>query len=209
MDPDGKKTKAALSRPDAPSRGSIPASKKRMRKSTNRKDISKDAESIQASGDLFEHQDGGQDHDSKRRRQDGSVTTVRRRRRSSNTKIPERVAAQNSRSMPGGRVHWPAQEESLPSRFANDAGRLIKAVRRLPTILYPIWKWSVFGYIIWLAISYLAVSIYRSETRALAQMCNIPIVGSRCHSVKWFSNQKIDVSMSRRWPHPKTRSRLL
>ena len=70
-----------------------------------------------------------------------------------------------------------AHAGSFPSFIANDGWTLIKTVQRLLMILYPFCKWVLLGYAVWMAITYLVTSMYRSRTAALAPMCSIPVVG--------------------------------
>ena len=59
----------------------------------------------------------------------------------------------------------------------NDAWRLFRTVLGLFGSSYQIWKWGVLLYLVWLAFSYLMVSLYRAATDALVPMCSVPFLG--------------------------------
>jgi hypothetical protein len=156
-----------------------PTPGKRRMKHKISKGITEDSEPNDSSGDPFVDQDGIKDpkNESKIRRHDGSVTTIRQRYRTSNIRNSDQIAAEDNPSVSNERASRRPQEGSLLSDLAKDGYRLTKTALRLPKVLYPIWKWFLLGYIIWLAITYLVISIYRFATTALAPMCSIPIIG--------------------------------
>lgn len=152
--------------------GPTPTPKQRKEKK-NRKEVAEVVEPSHASGDRSEDQDGIEDpgNESSIPRHDDGATTVRRRRPISNNMVSDMAAAQDNHSISGERALRQLQQRSFLSDVA-------KGVRlELPRALYPIWKWFVVVYIVWLAISYLAVSIYRFATMALAPICSIPVIG--------------------------------
>ena len=65
------------------------------------------------------------------------------------------------------------------STVAIDGWRLIKAMLRLLRVFYPVWKWVILCYILWLAVSYLLVTLYKlALSSAITTLCPIPFAGS-------------------------------
>jgi hypothetical protein len=160
------------------SHGPTPTPKQREEKK-NRKEVAKVVEPSHASGDPSEDQDGIEDlgNESTIPRHDGGATTVRKRRPISNNMVSDMAVAQDNHSISGERALRQLQQRSLLSDIAKDVRRLTETALELPRALYPIWKRFVVVYVVWLAISYLAVSIYRFATTALAPICSIPVIG--------------------------------
>ncbi|KAI9671113.1 MAG: hypothetical protein M1831_005199 [Alyxoria varia] len=125
----------------------------------------KDVESDDVSGDLSVNRSGaGIPEQTTSSRHSADSTLARRRYRPPREKTPHEV---------------PAYEGSLVSDILNDIWTLIKSFAYLPRKLYPIAKWILLAYLMWLAISYPTVIIYRSIKTTIAPLCDIPIIGPR------------------------------
>ena len=155
-----------------------PTPEKRRKKTKISQEVTKDSEPKHASGDSLEDQDGtnGPKEESKIQLHDSSVTTVRQRYRTSNTRVSDPIAAQDDHSIYNERAFGRPKEGSLLSDIAKDGHRTTKTAPRPQKVLYPIWKWFLLGYVIWLAITYLVVSIYRFVATTLAPVCYIPFI---------------------------------
>lgn len=85
----------------------------------------------------------------------------------------------------------------LFANIASDAWNSFKMMLRLISITYPIWKWLVLLYLIWLAISYLVIAFHGYVAARLQPICSIPYIGPRiplCLLINEFSDRPINVS---------------
>ena len=189
--------------------------KERRNKNIERKEVIKIPEPSLASEDSSEEQDSAKDssegqesiedsgNESTIGRCDGDIETVRKRYKSSGTEILDQTAAQDDHSVSSGRdigqvqegplLHLVANCWRLIKTIVNEGWRMIWTFLRIPIILYPTGKGLFLGYIVWLAIAYLAVSIYRSATVALAPMCSVPVVGP------WIAFCTASFELNGRW----------
>jgi hypothetical protein len=81
------------------------------------------------------------------------------------------------------------------SDVAKDGWKLTRGALRLLRSLYPVWKWVLLGYIIWLSVSHLAVFLYKTAvSSALTTLCPIPIIGSAIPVCEAPKDRPIDAS---------------
>ncbi len=154
------------------------------------------AKSAPSDQDLSKHLD----HERATRHGEGGVNNVHRRRR-----ISRRTAALNPTSAQDDGTSSDEglgdfQEElkgpggSLHSDIAKDGWKLTKGALRLLRALYPIWRWLLLGYIVWLIISYLVVFLYNLAISSLSTtLCPIPIIGPAIPLCAPAVNHTIDV----------------
>ena len=152
-----------------------------MRQKRKQKTVGEYPKLSQNSENSSEDEDGLQSSEDETTFQpyDDDVRTIRRRHRTSNTSTLDRAAGGNDQSIHDDKTRRRAQEGSLPIDMAYDGWKLAKLFSGLPRLLYPIWKWILLAYLLWLAVTYLFAFLYRFATDALAPICSIPIVGSR------------------------------
>ncbi|ERF72861.1 hypothetical protein EPUS_09337 [Endocarpon pusillum Z07020] len=157
---------------------SHPTLKKSKKKNQVSQEVAEVSEQYHASGHPSDNQNGTQDprNESEDQRHDGSFTTVRQRHKTSNTQISDPMTAQDDRSISDEKASGQPEERFLLSDMVEDGYRMTKTALRLPKVLYPIWKWFLLGYIIWMAITYLVASVYRFATTAMAPLCSIPFI---------------------------------
>ncbi|KAK4169661.1 hypothetical protein QBC43DRAFT_306494 [Cladorrhinum sp. PSN259] len=68
--------------------------------------------------------------------------------------------------------------DAFLTEVTKDSSKLIKAGMYLLAGLYPIWKWLLIGYILWLSFSSLAVRVTTAVTKSISQtICPIPFLG--------------------------------
>lgn len=171
-------------------------------------------ESVPSDQDLSEHSDherstrlgdsGVDEHSDKKRvtrRCVGGVSNVHRRLR-----IPRQAAVLTPMSaqdegFSSDKGLGRSQEESkdpgglLHSDIAKDGWKLTKGALWLLRALYPIWRWLLLGYIVWLIISYLVVFLYNLAISSLSTtLCPIPIIGPAIPLCAPPINHTIDAS---------------
>lgn len=161
-----------------PLHDSTPAS--RERKKQKQKKVTEYPKPSQTSEDPSEDEGGFQNSENGTTsgHHDEDVKTVRRRHRTSNTGTLNRAAGRDDQWSSNDKTPRPAQEGSLTPAIAEDSWKLAKFLFRLPKILYPIWKWILLAYLLWLGATYLFVFLYRFATDALAPICATPIIGA-------------------------------
>ena len=158
------------------------------------------AEQSQASEDPkdedFDSEDSRRE-DKKPRRESKSTANIRQRRRKSDRKTSGRVVPKTKKSYADQRTSSQPDDGSLHTDLAKDAWRFFKVSSRLPRLLYPIWKWMLLLYLVWMVLSYLLAFLYQSVTTALSPMCSVPILGSKLMFCNWSTeggDRPIDVS---------------
>jgi len=133
--------------------------------------------------------------------QDRRQLQVRRRSRQSPIKKTEGSQTQSRNLVLKKKRHdrlrtsQESQRGSLLGDVSNDCWSLFRTSLGVPWLLYPIWKWFLLGYLIWLAGSYLLVSLYSLAVSSLsATLCPIPILGSRIPFCATSIDRSIDLS---------------
>lgn len=140
-------------------------------------------------------EDSGEETEMRHQGSDG-IASIRQRHRVSNVETLGRVSDRKKTSGSSQRA-TARTEGSLILEIANDIWRWLKGSFRILRACYPIWKWLVVGYLVWIGLSYLLASMYRSVASKLSPVCSTWIIGSTLPFCNWFSDAEaraIDVS---------------
>lgn len=116
-----------------------------------------------------------------------NTENIRRRRHTSNRKTSGRMVSNTKQAFANQTTSNQPDDGSFHTDFAKDAWGVLKKMLRLSRVLYPIWKWFLVLYLLWMVLSYLIASIYQSVTTALSPMCSVPILGSKLMFCNWSS----------------------
>lgn len=122
---------------------------------------------------------------------------IRRRRRFSDTETLSQVYDRKKPSSLDQRALVQTEEGSLFLEIANDIRKWLKCSFKILRACYPVWKWLVVGYLVWMGLSYLLASMYRSMASKLSPVCSFWIIRSNLPLCNWFpdaESQVIDVS---------------
>lgn len=123
------------------------------------------------------------------RHESKSTAIIRQRRHKSDRKTSGRVVPKTKRSSADQRASKQPDDGYLHKDFTKDAWALFKVSLKLPRLLYPIWKWLLVAYLVWMVLSYLIAFLYQSVTTALSPMCSVPILGSKLMFCDWSSGR--------------------
>ena len=158
------------------------------------------AEPSQASEDATDEEFYTEDpsgEDIEPRRRNKSTENIRRRRHTSNRKTSGRMVSKTKQAFANQTTSYQLDDGSFHTDLGKDARGVLKFSLRVLRVLYPIWKWFLVSYLVWIVLSYLIASIYQSLTTALSPMCSVPMLGSRLMFCNWSSggeDRPIDVS---------------
>ena len=127
---------------------------------------------------------------------DGTAS-IRQRRRVVNAKSLSRVSDRKETSSSGQKALAQTKQNSFFLEVAIDIWTWLNGSFRFLRACYPILKWLVVGYLVWMGLSYSLASIYYSVASKLSPVCSDWKLGSSLPFCNWFpdvKSQAIDVS---------------
>ena len=122
---------------------------------------------------------------------------IRRRHPVPGRRESKSTTGRAGRSSPGEGNKIVQGEAGLFANIASDAWNSSKMTLRLISTTYPIWKWLILLYLIWLAIWYLVIAFHSYVATRPQPICSISYIGPRiplCPFINEFSDRPINVS---------------